>query len=218
MQCKSNSLLVLPQALAMIVIRCVSGRRNANYFATSAGIEKNVRAGIGFGRKPELSGRGPFHEPSADDATDLTQDVLRAVSTGAIRMEYDPQRGSFRGWLFTIAQRKLCNLLAQQRRPGRGSGDGGVQVLLDEQPDRDEADRWEEEYRRRVFAWAAECVRPTVSDTTWQAFWQTAVEGRSGAEVAAELTMTVAAVYLAKSRVMVRLKEQVQQWEQSPEQ
>jgi RNA polymerase sigma factor (sigma-70 family) len=152
------------------------------------------------------------------DAADLTQDVLRAVSTGAIRMEYDPQRGSFRGWLFTIAQRKLCNLLAQQRRPGRGSGDGGVQVLLDEQPDRDEADRWEEEYRRRVFAWAAECVRPTVSDTTWQAFWQTAVEGRSGAEVAAELTMTVAAVYLAKSRVMVRLKEQVQQWEQSPEQ
>jgi RNA polymerase sigma-70 factor (ECF subfamily) len=71
-----------------------------------------------------------------------------------------------------------------------------------------------EEYRRRVFAWAAECVRPAVSAATWQAFWQTAVEGRGGAEVAAELGMTVAAVYLAKSRVMARLKVQVRRWEE----
>src|SRR5689334_690165 len=107
------------------------------------------------------------------DAADLTQDVLRAVSAGATRLAYDPQRGSFRGWLFTIARRKLCDLLARRARPGRGSGEIGVQLVLDEQPARDEADRWEEEYRRRVFAWAAECVRPNVGAATWQAFWQT---------------------------------------------
>jgi RNA polymerase sigma-70 factor (ECF subfamily) len=62
-----------------------------------------------------------------------------------------------------------------------------------------------------VFDWAAEQVRPQVEDATWQAFWQTAVQGKRGKEVARTLGMTVAAVYLAKSRVLARLKEKVQE-------
>ncbi|HEV3259784.1 MAG TPA: sigma-70 family RNA polymerase sigma factor, partial [Gemmataceae bacterium] len=56
------------------------------------------------------------------DAADLTQEVLRAVSTAVTRLEYDRQRGSFGGWLFTVAHHKLHDLLARQRRPGQGSG------------------------------------------------------------------------------------------------
>jgi RNA polymerase sigma-70 factor (ECF subfamily) len=140
------------------------------------------------------------------DAADLTQEVLRTVSAAVGRLEYDPQRGSFSGWLFTVAHHKLHDLLARRSRQGQGSGDSGVQEWLGEQPARQEdVDLWDQEYERRLFTWAAEQVRGHFQDSTWQAFWQTAVEGKSGQAVAQELGITVAAVYLAKSRVMARL-------------
>ena len=75
-------------------------------------------------------------------------------------------------------------------------------------PDDDSA-LWDLEHERLQFNWAADQVRAEVQETTWLAFWQTAVEGRSGKEVATALNMTVAAVYLAKSRIMARLKERL---------
>ena len=50
-------------------------------------------------------------------------------------------------------------------------------------------------------------MRGSFKDSTWQAFWQTAVEGKTGPEAARALGLSVAAVYLAKGRVMTRLKE-----------
>jgi RNA polymerase sigma-70 factor (ECF subfamily) len=61
-------------------------------------------------------------------------------------------------------------------------------------------------YQRGPFAWAAEQVRPQVREATWQAFRQTAVEGKAGREVARGLGLTTAAVYLAKARVTARLR------------
>jgi len=81
--------------------------------------------------------------------------------------------------------------------------------LLEQHAAPDE-DVWEREYQQRLFAWAAEQIRGEFQETTWRAFWQTAVEGKSGKDIAAPLGMTVAAVYLAKSRVLARLKEQIQ--------
>ena len=122
--------------------------------------------------------------------------------------------GSFRGWLFTIVRNKLLNFLAAQKRPGRGSGDSDAQHLLNELPAR-EAEQtawWDAEYERRVFAWAAEQVRGRFSEATWQAFWQTAVEGKTGPRArCGELRMSVAAVYLAKGRVMARLKDLIRE-------
>jgi RNA polymerase sigma-70 factor (ECF subfamily) len=147
------------------------------------------------------------------DAADLTQDVLRGVHSGVQRLEYDPQRGSFRRWLFTLAHRRLCDFLSRRGRGVRGSGDSAVQALLEAQAAPEETAAWEGEFRRRLFAWAAARVREQVSASTWQAFWLTAIEGQSGKEVARQLGLSPAAVYLAKSRVMVRLKEQLRQAE-----
>jgi len=60
-----------------------------------------------------------------------------------------------------------------------------------------------------LFDWAAEQVRGHFQDSTWQAFWQTAVENRPPREVADHLGLSVGAVYIAKSRVLARLREQV---------
>jgi RNA polymerase sigma-70 factor (ECF subfamily) len=151
------------------------------------------------------------------DAADLTQDSLRVVASAIKQLEYDPRRGSFRAWLFTVVRNRLLRFRARQDRPGRGSGGSAAQKLLQEVPGReqDQAASWDEDYERRQLAWAAEQVRRQVQESTWRAFWRTAVEGESGQEVAAALGMSAAAVYLAKSRVMVRLKELIRQLQET---
>jgi RNA polymerase sigma-70 factor (ECF subfamily) len=144
------------------------------------------------------------------DAADLCQDVLRAVAGAVGRLEYDPRRGAFRNWLFTVVRRKLANWRAVQVHVAHGSGDTGTHQLLEQCPAPDGvAEEWESEWRQRTFAWACEQVRRDVADSTWQAFWRTAVEGQPGKRVAADLGLSLAAVYLARSRILARLKELV---------
>lgn len=148
------------------------------------------------------------------DAADLMQEVLRSVARSADRMVYDPERGTFRGWLYTVTRNKIYNfLLAQKNRP-RGVGDSAAQDRLESLPAREsvtEDPDWDIEYQRRVSAKAMERVRHEFHAKTWQAFWGTAVEGRAAAEVAIELTMSPGAVYVAKSRVLARLRDEVRQ-------
>jgi len=141
------------------------------------------------------------------DAADVTQDVLRSVARAVQKLDYQPG-GSFRGWLYTVTRNRLNDWHAAQQRREHGSGDTEVQRLLEAQPV-PEADDWEQEYQRRVFAWAAEQVRGEFAENTWRAFWLTAVEGKPGAEVSETLGLSLGAVYVARSRVLARLKEAV---------
>ena len=121
------------------------------------------------------------------DAADLMQDVLRSVARNAPRMEYDPKRGTFRGWLYTVTRNKVYNFLSGQRNRPRAVGDSGAQERLDSVPDR-EADRdddWDVEYQRRLSAKAMDAVKHEFQPNTWKAFWGTAVEGRGAQEVGA---------------------------------
>jgi RNA polymerase sigma factor (sigma-70 family) len=162
---------------------------------------------------PLVYGFARKHGLQSADAADLTQEVLRSVAGAAGRLEYDPGRGSFRGWLFTVVRNRLRNFLAGQRRQCRGSGDPDVAQLLEAvpAPEEDDSALWDRDYEQRLFAWAAEQVRETCQETTWRAFWLTAVEGWSGKDAAAVLGISRAAVYLARRRVTLRLREQVQQ-------
>jgi RNA polymerase sigma factor (sigma-70 family) len=146
------------------------------------------------------------------DAADLMQDVLRSVARNAYRMEYNPARGTFRGWLYTVTRNKIYNFLSSQRNRPRGTGDADAQERLDATPARDEEGpdaEWEKEYQRRLSARAMERVKNEFQIATWQAFWQTAVDGKSAAEVGPVLKMSAGAVYVAKSRVLARLREEV---------
>ena len=145
------------------------------------------------------------------DAVDVTQDVLRTVSRSIGRLDYDPKRGSFRGWLFTIVRNELKDWFTRQRFAPVGTGDSSAERQLHEFPaaGNEISAEWDREHQRRLFEWASDRVRGEVQETTWLAFWETTVKCRSGKEVAPELGLSVAAVYLAKSRVMARLKELV---------
>jgi RNA polymerase sigma-70 factor (ECF subfamily) len=145
------------------------------------------------------------------DAADLTQDVFRSVVRAIDQFDYQVHRGQFRGWLYRIAQNKIRD--AARRSEMVGTGDSAVQDLLDKQAAGSAADEWDAEFRASLLAWAYEQVRSKCEPATWTAFWMTAVEGASGEAVAAQLGMSVGAVYVAKSRVLVRLKEVLLPWE-----
>ena len=127
------------------------------------------------------------------DADDLAQDVFRAVADAIDRWDPDPARGSFRAWLSRIARNLIVNLLAARRRQTAELRDGRDRVveLLEAQPagDADSA-LFDLEYRRQIFASAAQRARVRFQETTWQAFWRTGVEGRETSAVAAELGLT----------------------------
>jgi RNA polymerase sigma factor (sigma-70 family) len=145
------------------------------------------------------------------DAADLCQDVLGVVAQAVGRLEYDPAKGAFRNWLFTLVRRKLSNWRRARRNRPDGRAGAATAWLLEQYTARaaEEAE-WEAEWDRRLFTWACAEARRGVTDTTWQAFWRTAVEDQPGDRVAADLGLTVAAVYRARSRVLARLKDVVQ--------
>ena len=138
------------------------------------------------------------------DAADLTQDVLAAVARALRDFAYDPRKGSFRGWLFTAVRHRLQRFC--ESRPVQGAGGTTALEQLQQLPLPDEEPAWQQDYERRLFHWAADQVRPTVAETTWQAFWQTAIEGKDPKDVGKALGLAVAAVYMAKSRMLAKLK------------
>lgn len=145
------------------------------------------------------------------DAADLMQDVLRSVSTSIGRLDYDPTQGTFRGWLFTITRNKIFNFLSARRIRPQGSGDSSTNRMLDQHPDvNDGSETWEMEYQRRMAAIAMERVKGEFQANTWRAFWMTAVEGAAVSDVARETGLSTGAIYVAKSRVLARLKEEVE--------
>lgn len=145
------------------------------------------------------------------DAADLTQEVLLAIAQTAGHWRYDPQRGSFRGWLYGITRNKIAQFLNHRHSQPRGSGDTATLQRLAEEPERDSEAAWEREYQQHLFRLAAAQIQKHFSLTTWKAFWRTAIDGACGAAVAAELSISVGAVYVARSRVLARLTEVIQQ-------
>jgi RNA polymerase sigma-70 factor (ECF subfamily) len=72
--------------------------------------------------------------------------------------------------------------------------------------DEEQAEIWQREYRLRLLDWGLDQIRGEFEETTWRAFMATAMERRPGREVATELGISPGAVYIAKSRVLSRLK------------
>lgn len=145
------------------------------------------------------------------DAADLMQDVLRSVSSAVHRLDYDSNRGTFRGWLFTVTRNKIFNFLEGRSRRVEGSGDSRVQQRLEQHADGHLSADWETDYQRSLAARAMESVKGEFQPATWEAFLLTAVQGQTPGEAAARVGLSVGAVYVAKSRVIARLRQEIEQ-------
>jgi len=138
------------------------------------------------------------------DAADLVQDVFTTLVAKLQEFVYD-RTGSFRNWLRTILHNKWRD--NQRRAAIRTVQDS----QLGERPAPDAlGDLWEKEYCELLVARALDLMRQEFQPTTWQACWEMVVSGRSGNDVAKSLGLTVDAVYAAKSRVLRRLRKELE--------
>lgn len=156
---------------------------------------------------PLIYGHARRHGLSDADAADRMQEVLLAIARGVER--YDASRGPFRKWLYTVTMNKLRSFWKQRER--RAETPSNLADVADSaNPD----ERWEREYRQRIFSAAADSVRPRVDPTHWRVFWLAAVEGKRGADVAAECGVRVEQVYVIRQRVQKKLADTIAEFEQ----
>lgn len=140
------------------------------------------------------------------DAADLIQDVFVILMHELPDFHYDSARGSFRGWLKTITLNKCRE---RQRRRGE-TAQGGNSHAWEALPAEATSDAfWETEYRERLVVRALEIMRDRFEPATWQACWETTVNDRSAREVALSLGLSEGAVYVAKLRVLRRLRTEL---------
>lgn len=150
------------------------------------------------------------------DAGDIVQEVLATVARRIHTFEYNPLRGRFRGWLYAIVKNRLID--QDRRRSSRPVLSGGDYETSHTAPQAgfviDPEEHWEREYRRHLFQAALPSLRSQFNSNTWEAFRRTALEEEDPARVALDLNLSLGAVYIAKSRVLSRLRERVRQLEQ----
>lgn len=140
------------------------------------------------------------------DAADVMQEVFQAVSAGILRFRRDQPGDTFRGWLWGITRLKTLQVFRRRKREPQVSAAQSLADLatLPELPSDDLSGD---------LAVVARCalalLQSDFQPTTWQAFEQTVMHGRSAADVAAELGIAIGSVYTAKCRVTARLRQEL---------
>jgi RNA polymerase sigma-70 factor (ECF subfamily) len=143
------------------------------------------------------------------DAADVGQEVLAQVLRSIRSFEYQPERGRFRDWLGAVARGKVVRFLENQARGVRGTGASDKPDRLNELPSGDSDPDWTAEFHARLLEAALERIRPQLSERSWLAFDATWRQDRPAIEVARTLDMPIDAVYVAKSRALQKLREEV---------
>jgi RNA polymerase sigma-70 factor (ECF subfamily) len=138
------------------------------------------------------------------EAADFVQDVFTVLVEKLPAFDYDAGK-SFRGWLWTVT----LNKWRDRRRRHAGEQQTSERQLEDlagpEEPNALE----EAEYRAHVVGRALCIMQAEFAPATWKACWEHVIRGRPAVDVAAELGISVGSVYVAKSRVLQRLREEL---------
>lgn len=133
------------------------------------------------------------------DASDVVQEVLAQVAVSVRTFEYDPASGRFRDWLGAVVRSKLDRFW-RKRSPALGTTDPPA-------PDNDPS--WVVEFNTHLLRVALERIRSGFDEHNWRAFELSWDEDRSALDVALTLGVPTAQVYVAKSRVLKRLREEL---------
>lgn len=151
------------------------------------------------------------------DASDVTQDVLTKLLKAMRSFEYDASRGSFRGWLKTVTNNVIRDFLGGSAENNRGSGDTLMQHRLAaiQAPDAlaDLARTIEAEAEAELLLAAEAQVQSRVQPQTWRAYELTSKHQLKPQAAAAEIGMPISEIYVARSRVIKLLREEVRKLE-----
>ena len=145
------------------------------------------------------------------DAQDVTQSVLVRVAGAIERWEKQSPEIGFRHWLSRVAKNAIVNELSKRRADAPAGGTWNLEALdVQVHPENPIDEELASEFQRELFRRAAAIVRTDVNTVTWRAFELSVVDGKSCEDVASFLGVSLGSVYAARSRVMRRLKDQVE--------
>jgi RNA polymerase sigma-70 factor (ECF subfamily) len=154
---------------------------------------------------PMLLGWARSAGVNGEDAADLVQDVFAVLVRKLPEFRYDRDK-TFRGWLRAVTLNKWRERF---RRTTPASLEAGEELLA-EAAVADAAETfWQAEYRGYLVSRALEVMREQFEPATWQACWRQVVDDCPAKQVAEELGISVASVYAAKSRVLRRLRREL---------
>ena len=135
------------------------------------------------------------------DAHEVVQEVLLNVRSLASNPQ-NAKKEKFRAWLSAVTRNRVIDLIRKRARK-----ENAMVQLSNRTSDPEESFRFE--VRHQMFMIASKVVQKKVSPNQWQAFWQSTVDGRLTADIAADLGMTTKAVRQAKCRVLHRLRQEL---------
>lgn len=146
----------------------------------------------------------------AGELDDLVQEILLSVVQSLPRFDHPGRAGAFRAWLRAITSNCVREHLRKGRQTPRATGDTDFQEVLGQLEDSSSelAREWDREHNLHLTQALLDILKTEFEPRTWQAFDLFALQGRPAAEVAAELGLTPNAVFIAKSRILTRLREE----------
>jgi RNA polymerase sigma-70 factor, ECF subfamily len=148
---------------------------------------------------------------SPENAADVVQEVLAVVLGSLPQFHRDQPHDSFRGWIATITRNKVREQFRRRRGKAEARGGSTAQRQMAEIPQPPEPSEEsilpDAQSNVCLSRRALEVIRAEFEARTWDAFWQVSVDGRAPAHVASDLEMTLPAVYMAKYRVLRRLRQ-----------
>ncbi len=146
---------------------------------------------------------------SEQDAADVVQEVFASVARGIPKFQPQKEQGSFRSWLATITRNRVRDYFRKYSRAQPATGGTAAHLQWQQLEESLDSTISTDSTRSSVVRRVLEGVRAEFEKSTWQAFWLTAVEGQSAAEVSAAISISTASVYQAKSRVLRRLRQRL---------
>ena len=139
----------------------------------------------------------------SSDAADVVQETLLRVAKGILKFEYDRTKGRFRDWLYTILQNEIRRMVGR-RKPTLEltplAGEGAEQGRL-----------WNDHFYESILVSALERIRPRFGTDTWEAFTRVWQKDVAACEVAKLMDRSIDFVYLSKSRVLKRLRLEIEE-------
>jgi RNA polymerase sigma-70 factor (ECF subfamily) len=173
---------------------------------------KNARDSVAWGEFFELYGPLLYRYARArglarEDAEDVRAKCYESIIQSIGKFEYDKAKGGFKAWLRTMVNRRVADLL-RKRKEQRADSDALRQAAAREPTPEEVFDR---QWKRHHIRYCVERVRDEVAENTYKAFCMIVLDGKSVDEVCASLGMNANQVYQAKSRVLRRVRRQMEQ-------
>jgi RNA polymerase sigma-70 factor (ECF subfamily) len=145
------------------------------------------------------------HLPQSADIDDLAQQVFTVALEKLPDFRHSGRPGAFRAWLRGICVNRV-RMFWRDRPASVPDPEAALRQL--ENPDSDLSRQWDRDHDEFVFRRALQMIEGEFKPATWQAFRRLALDETEPEVVAAELGLSVGAVYIAKSRVLRRLREE----------